>query len=219
MAARSRYAEDQLGAAAEEGIERYVVLGAGLDTFAYRNENPVLRVYEVDFPATQEWKRSLLERAGIAVPLNLTFVPLDFEHHTLAEGLAEAGFPVQEPAFFSWLGVVPYLSIAAFRSTVRMIARLPRPSAVTFDFAVSPELLSPRARAAFDVLAARVAAVGEPFQLFFTPDELKAELEKAGFSRVELAGADDLNARYFGGRADGLALPSPGLGMIATARV
>ncbi len=86
MAARSRYAEDQLAEAVAAGVRQYVVLGAGLDTFAYRNPFPSLRVFEVDFPATQEWKRSMLAEAGIAVPENLTFVPLDFEHKTLAEG-------------------------------------------------------------------------------------------------------------------------------------
>ena len=89
MAARSRYAEDQLAESVARGVKQYVVLGAGLDTFAYRNPFPALRVFEVDFPATQVWKRSMLEDAAIALPPNLVFVALDFEHQTLAEGLAE----------------------------------------------------------------------------------------------------------------------------------
>jgi len=219
MAARSRFAEDELARAVQWGVTQYVVLGAGLETFAYRNANPELRVYEVDFPATQEWKRWLLGQAAIAIPVNLKFVPLDFEHCTLSEGLAQAGFASDAPAFFSWLGVVPYLSLDAFRSTLQSIGQLPRPSAVTFDFAVSPELLGPREKAAFDVLAARVAAAGEPFQLFFKPEELETEAQRAGFGVIEVVGADELNARYFGDRTDGLALPSPGLGMMATARI
>ena len=125
MAARSRYAEDRLAACVALGVTQYVILGAGLDTFAYRNPFPELRVFEVDFPATQEWKRALLAAADIAVPANLTFVPLDFEHMTLAAGLAGAGFDSSKPAFFGWLGVVPYLTLPAFRATLETIAALP----------------------------------------------------------------------------------------------
>jgi O-methyltransferase involved in polyketide biosynthesis len=172
----------------------------------------------VDFPATQQWKRGLLAKAAIAEPPNLTFVPLDFEHQTLGEGLSLAGLKITEPAFCSWLGVVPYLSLEAFRSTIATIAELPHPTAVAFDFAISPELLPPRAKAGFEMLAQRVAAAGEPFRLFFKPEELEVELRNAGFPKIELTGADDLNALYFADRADGLALPSPGLGMMACAR-
>ena len=217
MAARSRFAEDELAKAAEKGIAQYVVLGAGLDTFAYRSPYPNLHVFEVDFPATQEWKRSLLHAAAIEIPCGVTFVPLDFEHMTLTKGLTAAGFDLKAPAFFGWLGVAPYLSLEAFRATISAIAKLPPPTAVVFDFAISPELLGPRARIAFETLSARVAAAGEPFRLFFKPDDLESELLRAGFESVEIVGADELNARYFSGRSDGLMLPSPGLGMIATA--
>jgi outer membrane lipopolysaccharide assembly protein LptE/RlpB len=101
MAARSRFAEDELAAAAEKGVSQYVVLGAGLGTFAYRNTNRNLCVFEVDFPATQEWKRILLDSAGIALPSNLTFVPLDFERKTLMEGLSEAGLNMRQPRGYS----------------------------------------------------------------------------------------------------------------------
>ena len=219
MAARSRFAEDELAALVQQGVRQYVVLGAGLDTFAYRNPFAELRVFEVDFPATQQWKRTVLADAGITIPANVNFVPLDFEHHTLAEGLAEAGLEMKQPAFFGWLGVVPYLTLEAFRSSIAAIAQLPSPTAVNFDFALAPELLSPRARAAFEMLAERVAAAGEPFRLFFAPEQLDTELRSAGFSHAEITGADELNRRYFAGRSDGLELPSPGLGMLATARV
>lgn len=219
MAARSRYAEDGLAAAVQAGVTQYVVLGAGLDTFAYRNPFESLHVFEVDFPATQEWKRGLLEEAAIRVPATLTFVPLDFEQHTLSEGLAAAQFDTARPAFFSWLGVVPYLTREAFRSTLRTIAQLPAGTAVSFDYALSPESLSLRRRLALKVLAARVAAAGEPFQLFFTPAELDAELRSAGFMRVEQCDSDELNRRYFQNRADGLQLPAEGLGVMATASV
>lgn len=217
MAARSRYTEDHLAKAVAAGVRQYVILGAGLDTFAYRNPFPDLRVFEVDFPPTQTWKRELLAQASIQTPVNLTFVPLDFEHRTLGDGLNDAGFNGSEPAFFGWLGVVPYLTADAFRATLEVIARLPEGSGVSFDYAVSPESMSPSRRAVFDVLAARVAAAGEPFQLFFPPDALHRALLDAGFRAVEQVDSAQLNALYFQNRKDGLKLPDDGLGMIATA--
>src|SRR5579864_4150569 len=109
IVARSRYAEDQLAEAVARGTRQYVVLGAGLDTFACRNPFAGLRVFEVDHPATQSWKRKQLESVGIPVPTSLTFVPIDFEKQTLAQALEPAGFKADQPAFFSWLGVTPYL--------------------------------------------------------------------------------------------------------------
>lgn len=219
MAARSRYAEDRLAESVANGVTQYVVLGAGLDTFAYRNPFPELRVFEVDFPATQVWKRSMLEEAGIALPANLTFVSLDFERQTLADGLAEAGLDFQKPAFFGWLGVVPYLTFGAFRATLSVVARMPAGSSVVFDYAVAPETLSPIGRIAFDRLSTRVAAAGEPFRLFFTPQQLEAEIHKLGLHRIEQVDSDRLNELYFNNRADGLKLSPLGLGILATAWV
>jgi methyltransferase (TIGR00027 family) len=219
MAARSRYAEDRLAGAVQNGVAQYVVLGAGLDTFAYRNPFPALRVFEVDFPATQEWKRALLSEAAIALPAGLTFVPLDFEHKTLAEGLAEAGFDAGKPAFFGWLGVTPYLTLDAFRATLGAIATLPSGTGVSFDYAFSPDTLTPQRRLVFDALAGRVAAAGEPFRIFFTPEELERELRRAGFQRLAQVDTGELNDLYFRDRADGLKLSGAGLGRLATAWV
>ena len=219
MAVRSRYAEDNLASAVAAGVHQYVVLGAGLDTFAYRNPFPGLRVFEVDFPATQIWKRELLQAATIPVPTNLTYVPLDFEHRTLSEGLQEASFDPQSAAFFSWLGVVPYLTLAAFRSTVDLIAGLPAGSGVSFDYALAISELSPRLQLAQAALAARVALAGEPFRLFFRTEQLDNELKTAGFQQIEQLDSIDINDRYFQNRADGLALPAEGLGKLAAAWV
>jgi methyltransferase (TIGR00027 family) len=216
MAARSRYVEDNLTAAVESGLTQYVILGAGLDTFAYRNPFPQLRVFEVDFPATQEWKRGLLRAARIPEPPNLTYVPLDFEHRTLSEGLSEAGFNAQSPAFFGWLGVVPYLTLPAFRSTIDLVAAMPAGSGISFDYALSAEDLSPTRQKQREALAARVAAVGEPFRLFFRSEQLDNELRSAGFQRIEQLDSIDVNARYFQNRTDGLTLPEEGLGKLAT---
>ena len=219
MAVRSRYVEDKLAEAVALGVGQYVILGAGLDTFAYRNPFPSLRVFEVDFPATQEWKKAMLARASIVVPAGLTFVPLDLEQQTLSEGLAASGFNASLPAFFGWLGVIPYLTLGAFRATLETIAQLPAGSGVGFDYAIAPETLSPEGRIAFVGLAGRVAAAGEPFQLFFTPTTMEGELRLAGFHRFEQRDSEQLNELYFKDRADGLKLSSVGLGMLATAWV
>jgi methyltransferase (TIGR00027 family) len=204
MAARSRYAEDELAHAVAQGVKQYVVLGAGLDTFAYRNSHPGLGVFEVDHPATQAWKREQLQSAGIAVPASLTFVPIDFERQTLADGLKQSGFNANAAAFFSWLGVTPYLTRGASMMTLRYIAKLPTGSGVVFDFAIDPALLNSGQRQALDALSKRVARYGEPFQLFFNPGKLQDELKEMGFRRTEFLQGKDLNARYFKDRNDGL---------------
>ncbi|MBV9770078.1 MAG: class I SAM-dependent methyltransferase [Bryobacterales bacterium] len=212
IAVRSRYAEDQLATAFERGVRQYVVLGAGLDTFAYRNTfgSAGLRVFEVDHPATQEWKRVRLREASIAVPKNMIFAAVDFERQSLEDGLLQAGFQKQEPAFFSWLGVTPYLSRAAFDATIGFVATMPSASAIVFDFAVERSLLSPPQQVALDALAERVARAGEPFQLFFNPAELGISLGRLGFGRLEDLNCEDINARYFAGRSDGLVVSGGG---------
>jgi methyltransferase (TIGR00027 family) len=219
MSVRSRYAEDRLAQQVANGVEQYVILGAGLDTFAYRSPYPRLRVFEVDFPATQEWKHELLAAAGIEIPGNLTFVPLDLEHKSLAESLDEARFNAAEPAFFGWLGVVPYLTLEAFRATLATIGQMPAGTAISFDYAFPPETLSAQRRRVFEMLSKRVAAAGEPLQLFFTPQELEREVRAAGFSRIEQFDTNCMNETYFKGRADGLKLSPVRVGMLATAWV
>ncbi len=122
LVARSRYAEDTLARAVAHGVTQYVLLGAGLDTFAHRNPHPQLHVFEVDHPATQEWKRELLVAGALPAPADLTYAPVDFERQSLREQLHAAGFDPAVPTFFAWLGVVPYLTLEAFRSTIAFIA-------------------------------------------------------------------------------------------------
>ncbi|MBO0723423.1 MAG: class I SAM-dependent methyltransferase, partial [Blastocatellia bacterium] len=189
------------------------------DTFAYRNPYPedVLHVYEVDHPDTQAWKRARLAEAGISIPPTLTFSPVDFERETLEEGLRRAGFADGERAFFSWLGVTPYLTENAVNSTLQYVASLPVESGIVFDYAITPSLLNPIQRLAFDALARRVALAGEPFQCFFDPGLLQTRLRDMGFGLIEDLGPDELNARYFQGRTDGLQVGS--LGHVMNARV
>jgi methyltransferase (TIGR00027 family) len=206
MAARSRFAEDALARSIERGATQYVVLGAGLDTFAYRNphDESALRVFEVDFPATQEWKRHQLKEAGIAIPPSVTYAPVDFEHQTLAEGLRLVGFDPAKPSFFSWLGVTMYLTEDAAMSTFAFIASTARSGGVAFDYTVPRESLSWIGRLALDAMSRRVAAAGEPFVTFFEPTALAERLRGMGFHSIEDLGADEINARYFKNRADKL---------------
>jgi methyltransferase (TIGR00027 family) len=204
LVARSRYAEDNLRRAVETGVNQYVLLGAGLDTFAYRNPYARLRVFEVDHPATQQWKRELLQRNGIAIPERIAYTPVDFERQSLSAQLSDAGFNFQEPAFFAWLGVVPYLTLEAFRDTLSFVSAQPHGSGLTLDYGQPRSVLPPLERLALDSLASRVEQAGEPFQLFFTPSEIAAEL--SSFHNIEDLGAPEINARYFHGRTDQLAM-------------
>jgi len=217
MAARSRYAEDELAVAIARGATQYVVLGAGLDTYAYRNVHPSLRVFEVDHPATQAWKRKQLDDAGIAVPSSLTFVPTDFEQQSLGSALANSGFDAGEISFFSWLGVTPYLTAEAALATLAFIGSLPAGSGVVFDYAVERSSLDPVEQMALDALASRVARVGEPFRLFLDARALNRMLGVAGFHQIEDLGPSEIDERYFAGRADGLRVAA-GLAHLVNAR-
>ena len=202
VALRARFAEDALADAVARGVCQMVVLGAGLDTFAYRNPfGERLRVFEVDHPATQAWKRERLGEAGIAVPDSLAFTPVDFERESLADGLAAAGFDAERAAFFTWLGVVPYLTEEAIRSTLGYIGSLPRGTEVIFDYSDPPETLSPDARASHDQLAARVEGAGEGFRTYFEPSVLHAMLRGLGFSEIQDSGPAEIVARWFPNRA------------------
>jgi methyltransferase (TIGR00027 family) len=206
IALRSRYAEDELACAIQRGVRQYVILGAGLDTFGYRNPYPVsrLRVFEVDHPATQKWKRSRLREAEMAIPDSLTFVPVDFEQQTLLDGLTRAGFRTDEPAFFSMLGVVMYLTKTAVMETFKFVASLPVGSEIVFDYGILSSMLSNRQRAARELIARRVAAIGEPWITYFDPASLTRKLRGLGFTHVEDFGAEAANDHYFKDRTDGL---------------
>jgi methyltransferase (TIGR00027 family) len=219
VAARSRFAEDELSLGVRRGVRQYVILGAGLDTFAYRNPHSegVLHVFEVDHPATQTWKRARLDEVGIALPDNLTFAPVDFETQTIEEGLQAAGYDPGKSTFFSWLGVTEYLMTETVMATLRFIASTPAGSGVVFDYMISPSLLNPAQRSRFDALAQRTASVGEPWQAFFDPQLLTRDLSAMGFGFVEDEGPEEINARYFKNRKDGLRVGS--LSHLMNARV
>lgn len=219
LIARSRVAEDALADAVNRGVHQYVILGAGLDTFPYRNPYPaaILKVFEVDHPQTQAWKRRQLSAAEIPVPESLTFVPVDFETQALADGLRGAGLSGAGPSFFSWLGVSMYLTREAILGTLRYVAGLPSGSGIVFDYAVSPRRLSPLRWLAARALIRRVAAIGEPWKTFFDPEELAAELRSLGFGHIHDLGPAQLNERFFSDRNDRLGVAGLGRVMVAWA--
>jgi methyltransferase (TIGR00027 family) len=217
IAARSRFSEDTLAACVARGVRQVVVLGAGLDTFSLRNPHEGLgvRVFEVDYPATQGWKRERLKQAGLAVPASLTFAPVDFERLSLAEGLTAAGFQADRPAFFQWLGVVPYLTREAVSETLDFIAGVPE-SEVVFDYAEPFENYPAERRANIMSVAARAASLGEPWLSLSDPAELSEMLRDKGFGTVEDLGLAELTDRFYGALKQGTVI-GPG-GHVVRAR-
>lgn len=187
LVVRYRFAQDALERSVSAGVSQVVILGAGLDTFGYRNPYGHVRVFEVDHPDTQAWKRERLVAAGIEVPSSLRFAPVDFERETLSSGLEAAGFDRDSPAFFVWLGVVPYLTRDAVAATLRFIAGLDRRNEVVFDYRepLSASAMSPETRERYVRSSRQVAAVGEPVIGFFTEAEMAGELRAAGFDEIE----------------------------------
>lgn len=196
FAARARFAEDAVAAAVTAGTRQVVVLGAGLDTYAYRNPRPDLRVFEVDHPATQGWKRDRLAAAGIGLPETVSFVSADFESQNLAAELASAGFARTEPAVFVWLGVIFYLGPSAARATLEYIAGQTPPVEVVFDYLQPGNTAEDRAH--LQARADRLADAGEPFVSYFAPGDIAQQLGDLGFSAVEDRTARDIIAAYLG---------------------
>jgi methyltransferase (TIGR00027 family) len=207
IAARSRFSEDTLATCVARGVRQIVVLGAGLDTFSLRNPHAGqgVRVFEVDYPATQDWKRERLKQAGLAVPASLTFAPIDFERQSLVDGLMAAGFQIDCPAFFQWLGVVPYLTREAVALTLDFIASVPE-SEVVFDYAEPFENYPADRRANVMAVAARTAALGEPWLSFFDPVELSKKLRHKGFGIVEDLGLAEIADRFYGALKEGITI-------------
>lgn len=211
FALRNRYAEDELVRTVERGTSQYIILGAGLDSFAYRRPDllQTLDVYEVDHPASQVWKRERVEELGIRIPARLHHVPIDFERETLTEVLVAGGVNLNAATFFSWLGVTQYLTSAAVLGTLREIAEMAAPgSEIVFQFIVPAATLANEERSLVMTLAALAAAVGEPWLSFFEPEEMEGHLARMGFAEIHHFGPEQANERYLLGRADGLRVPA-----------
>jgi methyltransferase (TIGR00027 family) len=201
--------EDVLREVTASGMRQHVNLGAGLDTFAYRQPPwaRALTLFEADHPTTQECKRATLQRLRIPIPSNLRFCTIDFETTGLCEGLTVAGFDSQKPACFSWLGVTQYLTEAAMDSTLRFVRAMPGGSSIIFSFIPPDSCLEPEDRQLVVTAAGRASSGGEPFLTQLDPGLLNDRLIKFGFSKVIHLAAEEANRRYFSGRRDGLRAP------------
>lgn len=207
LVVRSRLAEDCWRQAQSDGVRQHVILGAGLDTGAYRAGNaPGSRLFEVDLPSTQHWKRACLRAAGIAEPPALRYVALDFEQTTLAQALREGGWRDDQATFFSWLGVTVYLQPEDVERTLGMIGACAPGSGVVFDYVQVPERLTAVERLVTEAMAARLAEQGEPWRCRFDPAALEPLLHRLGYARVEQHTPEQLTERYLAGRGDGLRL-------------
>ncbi|MCX5892499.1 MAG: class I SAM-dependent methyltransferase [Deltaproteobacteria bacterium] len=204
---RARYAEDNLEQAVrQQGVKQYVILGAGMDTFAWRRPDLMasLQVFEVDHPATQAFKRHRLQQMDRETPEQLHFVPVDFDRENLATALRRSAFDPAVPSFFGWLGVTYYLSRGAVCATLQAIAEVaPKGSAVSFDYldneAFVPEKVTRRVQIMMDL----VRRIGEPMITGFEPSSLAADLAGLGLRLEEDLGPADIQARFFAGRRDG----------------
>ena len=204
-AARSRIAEDALSKAVERGVRQIVILGAGLDTFALRNPHRErqIRIYEVDHPATQAWKRQRLAEAQIALPPRLIFVPVDFERDDVGEKLVAAGFQQNSPAFFTWLGVVPYLTEDAIGRTLDYMSSIQN-SEVVFDYMEPPEASSEELRKLEKERTEQLKKMDERSLSRFKPAGMAAMLRSHGFCAIEDLDFQQIASR-FGGAVQGLA--------------
>lgn len=201
---RARLPEDIVETAMKDGVRQYVILGAGLDSFAYRRLDLLseLRVFEVDQPASQAWKRQRLDEMRIRPPDNLTYAPIDFENQTLREGLGAAGFDFAAPAVFSWIGVTMYLTIEAIRSTLSTIATCAPGAKIVLTYNLPPSSLQGMGRETDSALRRFADESDEPFLSLFEPAEMADLMREMGFSEIVHFGPEEAIRAYFPGRSD-----------------
>lgn len=211
VVARSRFIEDLVIEQCRQGIRQYVLLGAGLDTFAQRR--PVvasqLDIYEIDRPATLAWKQQRLIELGLGIPSYLHFVPVDFETTSWWDELLKAGFHTNEPAVAACTGVTLYLTKEAILSTLKQVATFAPGSRLALTFYLPMELLDEEDRPMQEIAEKGARAAGTPFISFFSPDEIIALAREAGFREASTISTKDMEQLYFAGRSDNL-LPASG---------
>lgn len=202
---RSRYTEDRLADAASRGTSQYVILGAGLDSFAYRAKLAGhVRVFEVDQPATQEWKRERLAAAGIAIPAGTALVATDFEHGGLAARLRNAGFDPSQPALVSWLGVTMYLTQPAIGRTLGELSGFAPGTELITDYMLPPGRRDADGQSYADQVGPVAAQRGEPWLSCLAPDEMSAQLTAHGFGGIQHISQHDSISGQLWDRSDPL---------------
>jgi len=201
---RARVPEDVVEQALEDGVAQYVILGAGLDSFAYRRHDlrARVRVVEVDHPASQAWKRRRLAELDIACPANLVYAPVDFERETLRAGLEASGVNVAAPAVFSWIGVTMYLTLDAIRATLTTVAAWPSGTQIVLTYNQPPAVLQGVGLTVETTLRHLVAEMGEPMISLFEPADIERLLRQLGFAQIVHFGPEEAIRTYFAGRPD-----------------
>lgn len=211
IVARARFIEDLVTEQADRGVTQYVILGAGLDSFAQRRPEIASRltVFEVDPPGPQAWKRRRLIELGFGVPDWLRFVPVDFEAgESWRERLVASGFDAGKPAIVVSTGVSMYLTKEANAATLREVAAFAPGSIFAMTFLLPLELADPDVRPGLEMAEKGARASGTPFISFFTPAEIQAQAREEGFAHATHVSAEELTRRYFADRTDGLRPPS-----------
>ncbi|MFC2017965.1 class I SAM-dependent methyltransferase [Chloroflexota bacterium] len=206
VAWRNRYAEDELEKALQCGVTQYVILGAGLDSFAYRSRDvaKAMQIFEIDLPAIQRWKQEQLHVLGVEIPSNVTFVPLDFEQQTLWDVLQASGYHIVNPGFFSWLAVTSYLTEDAIFSTLIDIVSLATGTEIVFEYTVPDSLVNEEGQRLVATAKAMATEGGELPHSYFDPASLRASVQALGFTVIEDIGPEEAYVRYFEGRRDEL---------------
>ncbi|MBM4341549.1 MAG: class I SAM-dependent methyltransferase [Deltaproteobacteria bacterium] len=205
---RSRYTEDVLGQSIQDGCRQYVVLGAGLDSWALRHRDSIVTVFELDHPATQQWKKLRIESRMGSLPPQLTLIPIDFEHESITDLLPRHGFDSQSKAFVSWLGTVYYLTRGAIRDAFASLANSCAPgSRIVFDYFLPKSMMLPTDQQLFGVLDKGGTRRGEPIVTLLDANEIEEVLCSTGFRIVEDLSAADIRQRYLSQRSDGLDVP------------
>ncbi len=210
--ARARFVEDLLEEECAQGVKQYVILGAGLDTFAQRKPELAskFQVFEVDKPETQEWKKKRLRETGYSIPEWLHFVPTNFESRTSWwDQLIAAGFDSNAPAIVTSMGVSMYLTLDAIKDTLSQAAKLAPDSKFIMTFMLPLDMVAPEDKPGYEMSLKGAQRSGTPFISFFSPDEMLRLALEAGFKEAEYLSTSDLTPRYFAGRSDGLK-PSTG---------
>jgi methyltransferase (TIGR00027 family) len=215
---RARFVEDAVDVAIQDGVAQYVILGAGLDSFAYRRADleQRLKIFEVDRAGAQVWKRRRLEELGVAIPSSLSFVPLDHETDDLRAALVEAGFDLSAPAIVSAMALTQYLALPAVERILSLVGTFPAGSRLVITYVVPATELTELESAGLNWTMSQAEARGEPFLSMFRPDEIDQLIRRNGFTRVDHLGPHELRALYLSDRPE---VQIPGIERLAIAFV